>query len=116
MNRCHSKPNRELVTGRTTMILKTDKTQLADVPQIPVGNVPENNVRRRGARMLTGELRNQIDSIWNDFWFGGLSSPAQIDQIAGTLMMVRSPRVWSCSRLALTSSTQASTASRLGNS
>ena len=40
----------------------------------------------------------------------------QIDQIAGTLMMVRSPRVWSCSRLALTSSTQASTASRLGNS
>ena len=40
----------------------------------------------------------------------------QIDQIAGTLMMVRSPRVWSCSRLAVTSSTQASTASRLGNS
>jgi hypothetical protein len=25
----------------------------------------------------------------------------QIDQIAGTLMMVRSPRVWSCSRLAI---------------
>ena len=41
---------------------------------------------------------------------------AQIHQIAGTLMMVRSPRVWSCSRMALTSSTQASTASRLGNS
>ena len=52
------------------------RTQLADVPQIPIGNVPENNVRRRGATMLTGELRNQIDSIWNDFWFGGLSSPA----------------------------------------
>jgi hypothetical protein len=21
--------------------------------------------------MLTGELRNQIDGIWNDFWSGG---------------------------------------------
>ena len=25
--------------------------------------------------MLTGELRNQIDGIWNDFWSGGLSNP-----------------------------------------
>jgi type I restriction enzyme M protein len=28
--------------------------------------------------MLTGELRNQIDSIWNDFWSGGLSNPLQV--------------------------------------
>src|SRR5262249_47839552 len=32
-----------------------------------------------------------------------MSNQPQIYQIAGTLMMVRSPRVWSCSRLALTS-------------
>jgi type I restriction enzyme R subunit len=25
--------------------------------------------------MLTGELRNQIDGIWNDFWSGGLANP-----------------------------------------
>ena len=33
--------------------------------------------------MLTGELRGQIDSIWNDFWSGGLANPLQvIEQIA----------------------------------
>jgi hypothetical protein len=62
--------------GERDFINKDSATQFADVPQIPIGNVPENNVKRRGATMLTGELRNQIDSIWNDFWFGGLSSPA----------------------------------------
>jgi hypothetical protein len=62
--------------GERAFINKDSAIQLADVPQIPIGNVPENNVRRGGARMLTGELRNQIDSIWNDFWSGGLSSPA----------------------------------------
>lgn len=28
--------------------------------------------------MLTGELRNKIDAIWNDFWSGGLSNPLQV--------------------------------------
>jgi type I restriction enzyme M protein len=28
--------------------------------------------------MLTGELRNQIDSIWNDFWAGGIANPLQV--------------------------------------
>jgi hypothetical protein len=28
--------------------------------------------------MLTGELRNQIDGIWNDFWSGGLSNPQRL--------------------------------------
>jgi type I restriction enzyme M protein len=28
--------------------------------------------------MLTGDLRNQIDSIWNDFWSGGLANPLQV--------------------------------------
>jgi hypothetical protein len=60
-------------------------------------------------------LELQAWSGWSRYPARNLHQP-QIDQIAGTLMMVRSPRVWSCSRLALTSSTQASTASRLGNS
>jgi hypothetical protein len=28
--------------------------------------------------MLTGELRNKIDAIWNCFWSGGLSNPLQV--------------------------------------
>ena len=27
--------------------------------------------------MLTGELRSQIDSIWNSFWSGGISNPLE---------------------------------------
>jgi type I restriction enzyme M protein len=40
--------------------------------------------------MLTGELRNQIDSIWNDFWSGGLSNPLQvIEQITYLIFIKR---------------------------
>lgn len=28
--------------------------------------------------MLTGEIRSQIDSIWNDFWSGGVSNPLSV--------------------------------------
>ncbi len=40
--------------------------------------------------MLTGELRNQIDSIWSDFWSGGLSNPLQvIEQITYLIFIKR---------------------------
>jgi type I restriction enzyme M protein len=40
--------------------------------------------------MLTGELRNQIDAIWNDFWSGGLSNPLQvIEQITYLIFIER---------------------------
>src|SRR6185369_3063156 len=40
--------------------------------------------------MLTGELRNQIDSIWNDFWSGGLANPLQvIEQITYLIFIKR---------------------------
>ena len=40
--------------------------------------------------MLTGELRNQIDSIWDDFWSGGLSNPLQvIEQITYLIFIKR---------------------------
>jgi type I restriction enzyme M protein len=42
------------------------------------------------ARMLTGELRNQIDGIWNDFWSGGLANPLQvIEQITYLIFIKR---------------------------
>jgi len=28
--------------------------------------------------MLTGELRSQIDTIWNAFWSGGISNPLEV--------------------------------------
>jgi type I restriction enzyme M protein len=40
--------------------------------------------------MLTGELRNQIDSIWNDFWSGGIANPLQvIEQITYLIFIKR---------------------------
>lgn len=40
--------------------------------------------------MLTGEIRRQIDDIWNDFWTGGVSNPlAVIEQITYLLFIKR---------------------------
>jgi type I restriction enzyme M protein len=40
--------------------------------------------------VLTGELRNQIDGIWNDFWSGGLANPLQvIEQITYLIFIKR---------------------------
>jgi type I restriction enzyme M protein len=40
--------------------------------------------------VFTGELRNQIDGIWNDFWSGGLSNPLQvIEQITYLIFIKR---------------------------
>lgn len=40
--------------------------------------------------MLTGELRNQVDRIWDAFWSGGISNPLEvIEQITYLLFMRR---------------------------
>jgi type I restriction enzyme M protein len=40
--------------------------------------------------MLTGELRNQIDRIWDAFWSGGISNPLKvIEQITYLLFLRR---------------------------
>ena len=40
--------------------------------------------------MLTGEIRNQIDSIWNAFWAGGIANPLEvIEQITYLLFIKR---------------------------
>ena len=28
--------------------------------------------------MLTGELRNQVDTVWNSFWSGGIANPLML--------------------------------------
>ncbi|WP_345779349.1 type I restriction-modification system subunit M N-terminal domain-containing protein [Roseibium sediminicola] len=38
--------------------------------------------------MITGELRNKIDSVWNAFWAGGIANPHEvIEQITYLLFM-----------------------------
>ena len=40
--------------------------------------------------MIVGEIKNQIDSIWNDFWSGGLSNPLSVmEQITYLLFIKR---------------------------
>lgn len=40
--------------------------------------------------MLTGEIRNQIDRIWDAFWSGGISNPLEvIEQITYFLFLKR---------------------------
>ena len=40
--------------------------------------------------MLTGELRSQVDAIWNAFWSGGISNPMEVlEQITYLLFLRR---------------------------
>ena len=40
--------------------------------------------------MLTGDIRNQIDRIWDAFWSGGISNPLEvIEQITYLLFLKR---------------------------
>src|SRR5438874_8139960 len=40
--------------------------------------------------MLTGELRNQVDRIWDAFWSGGIANPLEvIEQITYLLFLRR---------------------------
>ena len=39
--------------------------------------------------MLTGELRSQIDSIWNAFWSGGFSNPLEVMEQITYLLFLR---------------------------
>jgi type I restriction enzyme M protein len=40
--------------------------------------------------MLTGELRNQVDTLWNAFWSGGIANPMEVlEQITYLLFLRR---------------------------
>ena len=40
--------------------------------------------------MLTGEIRNQVDRIWDTFWTGGISNPLEvIEQLTDLLFIKR---------------------------
>jgi hypothetical protein len=37
--------------------------------------------REQEPRMLTGELRSQIDAVWNAYWSGGISNPLEVMEL-----------------------------------
>jgi hypothetical protein len=39
--------------------------------------------------MLTGELRSQIDRIWDAFWSGGISNPLEVMEQITYLLFLR---------------------------
>ena len=39
--------------------------------------------------MLTGELRNKVDKIWNDFWTGGISNPLSVMEQMSYLLFIK---------------------------
>ena len=39
--------------------------------------------------MLTGDIRNQIDQIWNNFWTGGISNPMEVIEQFTYLLFIR---------------------------
>ena len=40
--------------------------------------------------MLTGELRSQVDAVWNSFWSGGIANPLEVlEQITYLLFLRR---------------------------
>src|SRR6266550_7412358 len=39
--------------------------------------------------MLTGEIRNRVDQIWNAFWSGGISNPLEVIEQITYLLFIR---------------------------
>jgi type I restriction enzyme M protein len=39
--------------------------------------------------MITGELKSQVDSIWNAFWTGGISNPLTVIEQFTFLLFLR---------------------------
>jgi len=39
--------------------------------------------------VVTGELRSQIDKIWNDFWSGGISNPLEVIEQLTSLLFIK---------------------------
>ncbi len=39
--------------------------------------------------MLTGDIRNQVDSIWNSFWTGGVSNPLEVIEQLTYLLFIK---------------------------
>jgi len=54
-------------------------------------NEYETNLNSDGeqTRMITGEIRNQIDRIWDSFWSGGISNPMEVIEQMTYLLFIK---------------------------
>ena len=71
-----------------------DETRADVVPRGPKvaqlsGRVCAGDERTRMGGMVTGELRRQIDAVWNDFWSGGISNPLEVMEQLTYLLFVK---------------------------
>ncbi len=41
--------------------------------------------------MVTGELKSQIDRIWDAFWSGGISNPPEVMEQITYLLFIKRP-------------------------
>ena len=41
-------------------------------------NPDKSIVAKRKKHMITGELRNKVDKIWEVFWTGGITNPLEV--------------------------------------
>jgi len=44
---------------------------------------------REASTVVTGELKSQIDKIWNDFWSGGISNPLEVMEQLTYLLFIK---------------------------
>lgn len=50
---------------------------------------PKRSQATRRPTMLTGDLRNQIDRLWDSFWSGGISNPLEVMEQITYLLFLR---------------------------
>ena len=49
-----------------------------------------NYIKNRGENMITGEIKNKVDRMWEYFWTGGLTNPVDvIEQLTYLIFMKR---------------------------
>ena len=52
-------------------------------------NTEEETTLKRSINMVTGELKNKIDGLWEIFWTGGLTNPLDVIEQMTYLMFIR---------------------------
>ena len=70
-----------IATGTRTRRSGNGATTAAPQPAIAPGTT--------AASVLTGELRNQIDRIWDAFWSGGIANPLEVLEQLTYLLFIR---------------------------
>ena len=74
-------PNPSVPTGNGRRRSGNGAAPTAAQPTIAAGTT--------AASVLTGELRNQIDGIWNAFWSGGIANPLEVLEQLTYLLFIR---------------------------